>query len=142
MPLPPRTGELYFIDNAVQAGAGTVKLRGQTPNADHWFWPGAFVWVRLILDVLKDARLVPNQAVQISQRGPYVFVVKADGTLEQRSVKPGQRQGDLVVVLEGVQDGETVVTSGQLALAPGMKVNVQQADAAGAAAKAGAGNKG
>ncbi len=122
---PPREGNLYFIDNAVQTGAGTVKLRGSTANADHHFWPGAFVHVRLILDTLKDARLVPNQAVQISQRGPYVFVLKADGTLDQRPVKPGQRQGDFVVVLDGLTAGETVVTSGQLALAPGMRVNAQ-----------------
>ncbi len=68
---------------------------------------------------------MPNQAVQISQRGPYVFVLKADGTLDQRPVKPGQRQGDFVVVLDGLTAGETVVTSGQLALAPGMRVNAQ-----------------
>ena len=122
---PPRQGDLYFIDNAVQTGAGTVKLRGSTPNADHHFWPGAFVHVRLILDTLKDAKLVPGQAVQISQRGPYVFVLKPDGTLEQRPVKPGQRQGDFVVVLDGLKAEETVVTSGQLALAPGMHVNAQ-----------------
>ena len=122
---PPRAGGLYFIDNAVQPGSGTIKLRGITPNADRHFWPGAFVRVRLILDTLKDAKLVPSQTVQISQRGPYVFVLKADGTLEQRTVQPGQRQGDFVVVLNGLNAGETVVTSGQLALAPGMRVNAQ-----------------
>ena len=114
----------------MQAGAGTLKARGITPNADHLLLPGAFVHVRLILDTLKDACLVPNQAVQISQRGPFVFVVKADNTLEQRAVKPGQRQGDLVVVSEGLKPGESVVTSGQLALAPGMSVNVQPDPAA------------
>ena len=81
--------------------------------------------LRLILDTLKDACLVPGQAVQISQGGPFVFVVKSDNTLEQRPVKPGQRQGDLVVISEGLKPGETVVTSGQLALAPGMSVNAQ-----------------
>ena len=77
----------------MQAGAGTVKARGITPNPDHVLFPGAFVHVWLILDTLKDARLVPNQAVQISQRGPFIFVVKPDNTLELRAVKPGQRQG-------------------------------------------------
>ncbi len=134
---PPRLGDLYFLDTTVQAGAGTLKARGITANPDHLLLPGAFVHVRLILDTLKDARLVPNQALQISQRGPFVFVVKPDGTLDQRTVKPGQRQGDLVVVSEGLQPGESVVTSGQLALAPGMKVNAQpdpayHADAPGA----------
>lgn len=122
---PPRLGDLYFLDTTVQAGAGTIKARGVTPNPDHLLLPGAFVHVRLILDTLKDARLVPNQAVQISQRGPFIFVVKPDGTLDQRPVQPGQRQGGLVVITDGVQPGEAVVTSGQLALAPGMKVNAQ-----------------
>ena len=123
--IAPRLGDLYFLDTAVQAGAGTLKARGVTPNPDHLLLPGAFVRVRLILDTLKDACLLPNQAVQISQRGPFVFVVKSDNTLEQRPVKPGQRQGELVVISEGLKPGETVVTSGQLALAPGMAVNAQ-----------------
>ena len=128
--IAPRLGDLDFLDTSVQAGAGTLKARGITPNADHLLLPGAFVHVRLILDTLKDACLVPGQAVQLSQRGPFVFVVKPDNTLEQRAVKPGQRQGDLVVVSEGLKPGESVVTSGQLALAPGMTVNVQPDPAA------------
>lgn len=124
-PSPPRQGNLYFLDTMVQPGAGTVKAVGITPNPDHLLLPGAFVHVRLILDTLKDAALIPNQAVQISQAGPYVFVVKADGTLEQRPVTPGQRQGDQVVITQGLKAGETVVTSGQIALAQGMKVKAQ-----------------
>ena len=120
--IAPRTGTLYFIDNAVQPGAGTVKLRGLTPNPDRALWPSQFVHVRLILDVLKDAKLVPSGAVQIGQNGPYMFVVKPDSTLDLRQVKPGQRQGDLTVITEGVKTGETVVVSGQLQLAPGAKV--------------------
>jgi multidrug efflux system membrane fusion protein len=120
--VPARTGELYFIDNAVQPGAGTVKARAITPNPDRALWPAQFVQVRLILDVLKDAKLVPGGAVQIGQNGPYVFVVKPDSTLELRRVKPGQPQGDLVVVSEGLTAGEKVVVSGQLQLAPGAKV--------------------
>jgi membrane fusion protein, multidrug efflux system len=119
----PRSGTLYFIDNAVQPGAGTVKLRGVTPNPDRALWPAQFVKVRLILDVLKNAKLVPGSAVQIGQNGPYVFVLKPDSTLELRQVKPGQTQGDLTVITDGVQPGEMVVTSGQLQLSPGMKVN-------------------
>ena len=119
----PRNGKLYFIDEAIQPGAGTVKLRGVTPNPDRALWPAQFVKVRLILDVLKDAKLVPSTAVQIGQNGPYVFVVKSDTTLELRPVKPGQPQGDLMVITDGVQPGEMVVTSGQLQLSPGMKVD-------------------
>jgi multidrug efflux system membrane fusion protein len=119
----PRAGTLYFIDNAVQPGAGTVKLRGVTPNPDRALWPAQFVKVRLILDVLKDAKLVPSTAVQIGQNGPYVFIIKSDSTLELRQVKPGQPQGELTVITDGVQPDEMVVTSGQLQLSPGMKVN-------------------
>jgi multidrug efflux system membrane fusion protein len=125
--IEPRDGKLYFIDQAVQPGAGTIKLRGVTPNADRALWPAQFVKVRLVLDVLKDAKLVPGSAVQIGQNGPYIFVVKSDSTLELRQVKPGQPQGDLTVIIDGVQKGEIVVTSGQLQLSPGMKVNPHDA---------------
>ena len=122
--IPSRTGDLYFIDNAVQPGSGTVKARAVTPNPDRALWPSEFVRVRFILDTIKDARLVPSQAVQISQSGPFVFVMKPDNTVDLRPVKPGQRQdGDLTVIENGVEPDETVVVTGQLALAPGTKVD-------------------
>ena len=122
--IPPRLGDLYFIDTAVQPGAGTVKARAVTPNPDHALWPLEFVRVRFILDLFKDATLVPSQAVQISQNGPFVFVVKPDNTVDFRPVKPGQRQdGDMTMLQSGVQPGETVVVTGQIALAPGTKVD-------------------
>jgi membrane fusion protein, multidrug efflux system len=124
--ITPRMGDLYFIDNAVQPGSGTVKVRGVAPNADRALWPSEFVLVRFILDMLKNATLVPSQAVQVSQSGPFVFVVKPDNTVDLRPVKPGQRQdGDLVVIDSGVKPGETVVVAGQLALSPGAKVAPQ-----------------
>ena len=124
--IKPRTGDLYFIDNAVQPGSGTVKARGVTPNPDRALWPSEFVRVRFILDMLKNATLVPGQAVQVSQSGPFVFVVKPDNTVDLRPVKPGQRQeGDLTVIESGVKPDETVVVTGQLALAPGAKVAPQ-----------------
>ncbi|HEY6111295.1 MAG TPA: efflux RND transporter periplasmic adaptor subunit [Chthoniobacterales bacterium] len=122
--IPPRIGDLYFIDNAVQPGAGTVKARAVTPNPDRALWPSEFVRVRFILDTIKEAKLVPSQAVQISQSGPFVFVMKPDNTVDLRPVKPGQRQdGDLMVIESGVEPDETVVVTGQLALAPGTKVD-------------------
>ena len=131
----PRDGKLYFIDQAVQPGAGTVKLRGITPNADRALWPSQFVKVRLVLDVLKDAKLVPSSAVQIGQNGPYIFVIRPDSTLELRQVKPGQPQGDLTVITDGVQKGEMVVTSGQLQLSPGMKVAPRESGSGGGVEK-------
>ena len=126
--LPPREGELSFIDNSLQPGTGTVKARATTPNPDRALWPSQFVRVRLILQNLKDAKLVPSSAVQIGQNGPYIFVVKDDSTLELRQVRPGQRHGDLTVVTEGVKADEKVVVSGQLQLAPGAKVAVQDVE--------------
>ncbi|MDQ6655658.1 MAG: efflux RND transporter periplasmic adaptor subunit [Verrucomicrobiota bacterium] len=129
--LPPRSGELSFIDNAVQPLSGTVRARATTPNPDRALWPSQFVRVRLILETLKDAKLVPSGAVQTGQNGPYLFVVKPDSTLDLRQVKAGQRQGDLVVVSEGVQADEVVVVSGQLQLAPGARVVAKPIDNGG-----------
>src|SRR6266513_1159931 len=124
--ITPRVGDLYFIDHAVQPGSGTVKARGVAPNPDRALWPSEFVLVRFILDTLKDATLVPTQAVQISQEGPFVFVVKSDNTVELRPVTPGQRQqDDLTVIESGVKPDETVVVTGQLALSPGAKIAPQ-----------------
>jgi multidrug efflux system membrane fusion protein len=124
--IPPREGSLYFIDNTLQPGSGTVQARAVTPNPDRALWPSQFVQVRLVLDQLKNAKLVPDSAVQIGQNGPYIFVVKKDSTLDLRQVKPGQKQASgLTVINGGVQVGETVVTRGQLQLAPGTKVVVK-----------------
>jgi multidrug efflux system membrane fusion protein len=127
--IPPRAGQLTVIDNTVQPGMGTVRARATTENRDRALWPAQFVRVRLILESLKNALLVPSSAVQIGQNGPYVFVVKSDSTLDLRRVKPGQKQdGDTTVIIDGVKPGETVITRGQLQLAPGMKVAAQEED--------------
>ena len=77
---------------------------------------------------MKNAVLLPNEAVQIGSNGPFVFVVKPDSTVELRPVKPGQHQGEDVVIADGVKAGETVVVTGQLALAPGSKVAITNSD--------------
>jgi membrane fusion protein, multidrug efflux system len=122
-----RTGQLTFLDNAVQNGTGTVNLRATIRNSDHHFWPGQFVDVKLVLATQKGAVLVPSQATQISQKGPYVFVIGPDGTADLRLVKLGQRQGNDVVIANGVKAGERVVLTGQLMLIPGFKVHVAPA---------------
>jgi multidrug efflux system membrane fusion protein len=131
-PGDPRVGALTFLDNAVQDGTGTVKLRATIPNNDHRFWPGRFVKIRLVLDTLQQAVLVPASAPQTSAQGPFVYVVKGDSTAEQRTVTPGQRQGDLVVIRQGLKPGERIVVNGQLGVTPGGKVRIegQQPDAA------------
>jgi multidrug efflux system membrane fusion protein len=121
-----RSGKLTFLDNAVQNGTGTVNLRATIPNSDHHFWPGQFVNVRLVLSTEKGAVLIPNEATQISQKGPYVYVVKPDQTAELRLVTLGQRQGGNVAVTSGLAAGEKVVLTGQLTIVPGFKVKVVQ----------------
>ena len=125
-----RTGRVEFLDNAVQNGSGTVNLRATMSNPDRHFWPGQFVNVKLILSTEKGAVLIPNQATQISQRGPFVYVVKSDDTAELRPVKLGQRQGDQVVVTDGLAPNERVVLAGQMLVRPGGKVRVENSQPA------------
>ena len=128
-----RGGKLTFLDNTVQNGTGTVNLRATISNPDHHFWPGQFVNVRLVLATQKGAVLIPNQATQISQKGPFVYVVKPDSTADLRLVTLGQRQGDNVVVSQGVAPGENVVVAGQMTVVPNGKVRVDTAGATPAA---------
>ena len=128
-------GQLTFLDNSVQGATGTVNLRATIPNNGHRFWPGRFVNIRLVLSTIHQAVLVPASASQMSGKGWFVYVVKQDSTAEQRQVSLGQRQGDLIVVEQGVSAGEQVVTNGQLGVTPGGKVRIEQAtgSASGAA---------
>jgi multidrug efflux system membrane fusion protein len=119
-----RSGRVEFLDNNVQNTTGTVNLRATVANADHHFWPGQFVNVKLVLATEKAAVLVPNQATQISQKGPYLYVIKSDDTAELRPVTLGQRQGDDVVIASGLAAGERVVVAGQLLVRPGGPVHV------------------
>lgn len=125
-----RNAELFFVDNAVQLSTGTVKLRAILPNKDRFFWPGQFVRVRIILKELKGALVVPYSAVQISQQGPYVFVIKPDSTADLRPIVPGQRLDNDIVVTKGLTAGEDVVATGQLGIGPGSKVAVLPAEGA------------
>lgn len=122
----PVFGQLTFLDNAVQDTTGQVTLRATIPNSNHQFWPGRFVNVRLILNTIHQAVLIPVTAPQTSAKGTFVYVIKDDSTAEQRLVTLGQRQGELIVVEQGVQTGERVVTTGQLGVTPGGKVLVEQ----------------
>jgi multidrug efflux system membrane fusion protein len=140
-----KSGRVEFLDNSVQNGSGTVNLRATMSNPDHHFWPGQFVDVKLVLTTEKGAVLVPNQAAQISQKGPFVYVVKADDTAELRPVKLGQRQGDDVVVTEGLAPNERIVLAGQMLVRPGGKVRLDPGSPAApskAEGQASAGNGG
>lgn len=140
-PNKPRDGKLTFLDNAVQHGTGTVKLRATIPNKDHYFWPGRFVKVRLVLSTLHGAVLVPAAATQMSAKGPFVYVIKDDSTAELRPVKLGQRQDELVVVEKGLKPGDRVVVAGQLGVMPGGPVRIDESRSAAGSPTAGKGDK-
>jgi membrane fusion protein, multidrug efflux system len=136
----PEEGELTFWDNLVDPATDTIKLKATMLNWDRRLWPGQFVRVKLRLQTLQDATIVPQQALQTGQDGQFVFVVQDNMTVEQRPVMVAQRVGDDVVIQSGLQPGETVVTDGQLRLEQGTRV--QLADATGLAPADGRGGRG
>jgi multidrug efflux system membrane fusion protein len=131
---PAPTGELTFVDNAVDTTTGTILLKATFPNKRDVLWPGQFVSVSLTLQELTGVIVVPAQAVQTGQNGQFIYVVKADQTVEERAVTTGITYDGDTVIENGLSAGETVVTDGQLRLAPGVKVDVKTPSSADSAA--------
>jgi membrane fusion protein, multidrug efflux system len=123
---PLHRGELTFIDNQIDRTTGTIVLKATFPNEDRALWPGQFTKVRLTLSQQKGAIVAPVQAVQTGQAGQFVFVVRADQTVESRPVQVARTEGGDAVVSSGLTPGETVVTDGQLRLAPGVKIQARE----------------
>lgn len=121
------TGVLSVIDNTVDTQTGTIRLKALFENRNRVLWPGQFVDVVLTLDAGQNATVVPSEAVQAGQKGPFVYVVKADTTVEPRPVTPGRTVDRRVVIATGVTAGETVVTDGHMMLYPGARVNAAPA---------------
>ena len=121
----PATGRLTFVDNRVDPQTGTIQLKATFANDDARLWPGQFATVVVTLGVEPNAVVVPSAAVQTGQQGTYVFVVKSDSTAESRPVSVARQLGDETVIARGVSPGESVVTDGQLRLAPGLRVQAQ-----------------
>ncbi len=116
------TGKLKFIENSINKRSGSIELRAVLDNKEHKFWPGITVDTKVLLKINKGAVLVPTESVRLGQLGHYVFVIKEDKTVDLRNIKIGQQYGDFTLIKEGVNSGESVVQTGQLMLAPGMKV--------------------
>jgi multidrug efflux system membrane fusion protein len=119
---PPLTGNLTFVDNAVDPSTGTIQLRATFDNEETRLWPGQFVNVTLTLRVEQAAIVVPDAAVQQGQNGAYVFVVRSDSTVEMRPVVVDRSLAGESVIASGLAAGESVVVEGQLRLTPGMRV--------------------
>jgi multidrug efflux system membrane fusion protein len=115
-------GTISFLDNAVNSATGTIKLKGVFANTSRKLWPGQFTDVVMTLGLRKNAVVVPTNAIQTSQQGQFVYVVKADRKVEMRQVTTAVAVGDETVIEKGLAAGETVVTDGQLRLTPGATV--------------------
>jgi multidrug efflux system membrane fusion protein len=131
------SGKLMTIDNQIDPSTGTVKLKARFTNEDASLFPNQFVNVRLLVDTLKNATLIPSAAVQRGTPGTFVFVVNADKTVSLRPVKLGPADGDNLSISSGLKPGETVVVDGADKLKDGARVMLATPVTAGADGKAG-----
>jgi len=122
---PIAEGRLSFVDNAVDPSTGTISLKGTFANQNRALWPGEYVNVAMTVANRQGAVVIPAQAVQMGQRGQYVYVVKQGNAVEMRPVTVGQQIEQQAIIDRGVQAGETVVTDGQIRLTPKSKVDVK-----------------
>jgi len=129
-------GNVLLIDNQIDQGAGTMRLKATFPNAKNALWPGQFVNMRLLLKTQQNVLTIPSAAVNRGPAGFYAYVVKPDSTVDMRGIKVGQDINDITVVEEGLTAGERVVTGGQYRLQPGAHVAVNPPKSATTAAAA------
>jgi len=118
-------GTISFMENTVNTSTGTITMRASFPNVDSRLYPGQFVDVLISMPPKGPSVTVPTRAVQNTQQGTSVYVVKADKTVTLTQIKAGQAAGDFTAVREGINSGDIVVTDGQLQLSPGAKIKVQ-----------------
>jgi multidrug efflux system membrane fusion protein len=124
-PQHPEQGVLSFINNTVDLTTGTIQCKATYDNADKKLWPGLFVNVVVKLTEEPNAILAPSQAIQSGQEGQFVWLVKPDLTVETRPVETERSLNGDVVVKQGLQGGDRVVTDGQIRLVKGAKVEIK-----------------
>jgi multidrug efflux system membrane fusion protein len=117
-------GRLSFLDNTVDASTGMIRLKATFLNRDRALWPGQFVTARLRLETERGALTVATRAVQTGPQGSFAWVARPDGTAEPRPLKVSRTHQDLTVIAAGLEEGETVVTEGQLRLTKGARLDV------------------
>ena len=123
-------GRITFVDNVVDQTTGTIKIKGTFANEDRTLWPGQFANVVVRLATEPAAIVVPSPAVQTGPDGNYVYVVKADQTVELRAVTVARLAGAETVIKQGLEAGDSVVTDGHLRLVPGSHVSVRDVSGA------------
>ena len=119
---PLAEGKLSVINNQVDTTSGTIRLKAVFDNKDHALWPGQSVSTRLLVKTLKDATVVPDDAIQHGTDGLYAYAVSTDNKAELRKVKVSQSIDGRTVVDEGLKPGERVITGGQFKVQPGSPV--------------------
>ncbi|MER8519767.1 efflux RND transporter periplasmic adaptor subunit [Mesorhizobium sp. M0644] len=121
-PKPIGKGTLDFVDSSVDTASGTIATRASVPNADLSLWPGQYVNVVLDAGIMPQMTSVPTVAVQPSQKGPFVYVIKPDNTVEMRPVQVALTEGTNTAISQGLKSGERVVVEGQTKLKNGAAV--------------------
>lgn len=127
-------GKLLAIDNQIDPATGTLKLKAIFDNPDHTLFANQFVNVKMRLDILRDAVLAPNAAIQQGAGGAYVYLVNADNTVTVRQVKTGAASGETVSIIDGLDAGQTLVVDGADRLRDGAAVKIAERPAPAAAA--------
>ena len=130
----PHHGVIDLVNNRIDAGTGTIQVRGRFPNADHKLMPGFFVRVRYQIGPPQKRLLIPERAIGQQQGNRYVFVVNSEMKAERREIQVGQQKGTERVVLEGLQPGERIIVAGQHRVRPGMTVREATETDSGSAA--------
>ncbi len=120
-------GEVYAVEPRVDTETRTLQIRALSENDGNLLYPGAFANIELILDQINDALMVPAIAI-IPELNAQKVYVSNNGTVEQRMVNTGIRTSEKVQVIEGLQRGDVVLTTGLLQVRPGMEVNVTETE--------------
>jgi membrane fusion protein, multidrug efflux system len=120
-PEPLSSGMLDFVDSSVDSSSGTIAAKATFPNEHFKLWPGQYVDVELDLAVMANTATVPTLAIQSGQRGPYVFVAKADQSVEMRNVELAGAEGARTAISSGLNASDRIVVQGQLRLSPGAR---------------------
>ncbi|WP_448164851.1 MdtA/MuxA family multidrug efflux RND transporter periplasmic adaptor subunit [Burkholderia cepacia] len=137
--VPLETGSLATLDNQIDTSTGTVKLRANFDNKEGMLFPNQFVNTRLLVDVMRNATIVPTSAVLTGSIGQFVYVVKPDNTVTVRKVTIGPVDGERTSIVSGIALGERVVTDGSDRLREGAKISIPADKPKGASGARGAG---
>ncbi len=115
-------GKLLVIDNKVDSSTGMIPMRAEFINKEHFLWPGQFIKIRAILKEKPNGLMVPDEAINLSQKGFYVYIIDKEKKAHVSQVTLGEKIGGLVEILSGVLPGQKVVTNGQFNLKEGDEI--------------------